>query len=125
MRHRRQKLLTSQVLENALAILGHDGERWTKGAYARNSSEHWVPTMDARAECWCPGGAICRALSGDLGGKQFDAAMAELQFAAGMRSIPAWNDDRKTTFEDISAAFVKAIACCKFQEITGYERVAT
>lgn len=113
------------VLEKTLELLGPDGENWIQGTFwaKRNEAtgEHEYLPVNKRhtANAWCLAGAVCEAtLRLEL---PFDAALgyefarggaiaeelteeislARLADEKGFPTVPDFNDDESTEFEDI------------------------
>lgn len=125
-----------QVLVRAREIISRP-ECWTKRALSRD--EHGVNlmdslsgephvnsarcAMDARAVCWCPEGAIRKAM-GELGAaarfevlsasmmalyEAFEAVGPDFTGDAWQPTNWSWNDDSDMTHEGVMAAFDYAI----------------
>ena len=91
------ELTTVEILEAALERLGPNGERWFQGdANGPNGSRCALGAID-------DGGRI------EFSGPIFSALTGMLEEAIGGTAVVPWNDDPSRTFEDVRAAFQKAI----------------
>lgn len=100
-------LHVADVLQTAGDIVAHIG--WTKHTFARNASGEGVSVTNKEAECFCAMGAVQLARS--LAGRKYPEHIFYDALTAGQNnivSIPAWNDARVRTQEEVSEAFYAA-----------------
>ena len=86
------------------------------GAVARDGAGTRCLYDDARAACWCPVGAIARAISDR---NMWNAAWHLLYCVVnkqGWSGIVVWSEAHERTLEDIGAAFDAAILRAKESE---------
>lgn len=105
------------VIERMLDLLDNE-DRWVKNAVAKTASGAPAQAEDAEASKWCLIGAQARALNElELGKIQMDdeverqrhrviaavdAFLKDRIYAEhGHRSLPSWNDQSDTNFEDV------------------------
>ncbi len=108
---------TIEILTEARAILS-DPKHWTKGTLARAANEREDVREDySNAVCFCALGAIDYAVTKVMGTTAYESSAvfsaACDAFERGLpefTSIPAFNDDPKTTHADVLAGFDKALA---------------
>lgn len=101
----------AQVLRDAKELISAP-ERWTKGAYARDSAGHPVWEMADEAVCWCATGAVCRATINDSTLAP-EALEALNNTKSSGRGVAGYNDAAGTTHEDVMAWFDRAIAAAE------------
>ena len=92
---------------NTVAKLLESPDRWCQGASARNEKGDGIYSESPDACRWCIAGAILR-IYGSLG---CPAVYEKMQDALGLKrtdSLILFNDNRKTTHEQILAAAKKA-----------------
>ena len=83
-----------------LSELLSDESKWIKGRFAVDSDGNMVSTNDPSACRFCLEGAIYRCCRGPGLGQILNRVDIRTR-AKGYNSIPAFNDDENTTFEDI------------------------
>lgn len=99
-----------------------DRSEWCKGAEARNAQGASVDPRSPAAVRWCATGALAREGEYD---PAFPAAVAAIAWAiadflpAGRVFVSAYNDDDRTTHEDILALYDRAIARAREKERGG------
>ena len=80
-----------------------DESKWTRGANARDSMGHSIPSTDPDAKCWCLQGAINFCYRGPLiryKDEAIERAYKTVQEHYRTPSLFTFND-RQATFEDI------------------------
>lgn len=94
---------SSKVLLKAMDVIATP-DKWTKEAYARNSEGVTVPVFDKEAVCFCSLGALDKT-----GAMLYSKAGTYLIQALPVRkSIPEFNDAKKTTHSDVMEKFMTA-----------------
>lgn len=84
-----------------------DPARWTKDAYARDKNGKQVSTDDETAYCFCLTGLL---LNKQVSAKPCSAVLRALHKLEGSYiNIPEFNDDVKTTHEDVLKLLDSAI----------------
>ena len=86
-------------------------ERWTKGAYARDSKGRIIFGDDKKAVCFCTIGAHQHVL-GD-GDSWYSDDVDSMFERIGIQIVSEWNDDPSTTHADILAKLDEAIAVAR------------
>lgn len=90
-------------------------EKWTRGAFARNSKGEKVEVYDPNATCFCVLGALIRCESESVDflktARPLRKAFIELGTPAAdfEQTLPGFNDSIATTHEIVLTAFDKAI----------------
>lgn len=101
---------TSEVLNAALEKFGPKGERWTKGAYARNSADNKCNEFSSEAVCFCSLGAI-RVVSGIVDDDSKAVVMlSEAILETYELDTVEFNDNPNREFADVARMFLYAIA---------------
>lgn len=89
-------MTTEQVLRDALALFGPNGQQWIKGAYQNNG----FCVVGAVRYCYGPEGPACHLLA-IAAGTEYDS------------DLERWNDAPERTFADVCAIFKSAIKAAK------------
>lgn len=99
-------MIESQLKDlRAVRALFSGPDKWTKGAYARDSHGTTVDPQSKHAVQWCLSGALWKESSGfDAGTSCFFAIREYIGI-----SIIIWNDAPERTFDDVTALLDKAI----------------
>jgi hypothetical protein len=112
---------TSELLTEALTLLGPNGENWTKGTYARDSDGTPVPWESGNAVKWCVMGAIRNR------SYQTESVLTETEPTEYLRKslnveynqqVVAVNDDPTTEFPIIKELLSKAVQLAQQDEVT-------
>jgi hypothetical protein len=107
------------VLKRARALLS-DRSKWTRFTAARDKDGVEVTSRSPKAVCWCAFGALCRVTRGPDGPRGGAISVCERHIAraaldlgqsyADALHVPTWNDVAARTYDEVIAAFDKAIA---------------
>jgi hypothetical protein len=115
----------AQLLQDALDLLGPNGENWTRGVYARNAQQQEVSFESQDACRFCAQGAIRTSFfrTKDVinAGRRWDltdlldnaARKIDNRYAA---TAVAFNDRTGQTFDNIKLLFQTAISLAQEQE---------
>lgn len=100
----------SQVLDNLRAVrtLLDTPDRWTQGAYARDSEGKIVSTLDPVAVRWCLDGAICVVAGSGSEAYQVGVEINQ-SISGGAAWRRYWNDARFRTHEQVLAMLDQTI----------------
>ena len=94
---------TSKVLLKAMDVIATP-DKWTKGAFARDTSGDAVGAFSSHAVCFCSLGALKKT-----GGYGAGLATHYLSQAVPFRnSVASFNDAKKTTHADVMEKFMTA-----------------
>lgn len=99
----------ADILRRSLALLGPNGEHWSRETGARDADGQFVDVLDPRAIRWCPCSAIgvVGVSSGNTAADRQDAYHALSRVVR--REMITFATEPNTTFADIRAAFERAI----------------
>lgn len=100
----------SEYLRKGLAKLGPNGEHWIQGDFAQDASGNLVFSGSRTAHCFCSMGAVQAVNPNCIHEERF------LRIAVGGGSVTDYNDTPETTFEDVKAKFLEAIALAEKEE---------
>lgn len=100
------KMTEPEILEGVLEVLSNP-ERWNKGEYARTSDGTLTLGYDPRAVTYCLVGAIQKVTGGCL--YDFSSLVDRLADLSNTPDVTDYNDDPKTTHEDIVLLLKNAI----------------
>lgn len=103
----------SDVLKEALAKFGSEGQHWTHGAIARDQNLHRTQACSSKARCWCSIGAIKAVLGPNVA---IPRTVDFLRRAAPGNAIVHFNDKPGRTFTEVKELFVKAIEIAEAEE---------
>ena len=89
---------------------------WTQGTFARDINGGSVNEYDSAAVCWCVSGAISRALPLSCQKNASELLTEQIENIIG-KDIILWNDDAKTTQEQVIQIVQKAEQNINFKYI--------
>jgi hypothetical protein len=112
----------SELLTQALALFGPNGEHWTKETYARDMDNNPVSPVSKEACRWCALGAIRHclvdvSLRRDFMFKAHDFLQQGIPVRVSTRFPWEFNDLPRTTFSDVKTMYQLAIAYAEKQEL--------
>ena len=96
-------------LRKAMSLI-EDPKNWIKGRYATTETGAGCLPEEPSAKCFCASGALMHATRSDM--NSYIGAFATLYRAVlktGFKNVPAMNDNKDTTHEDVLNLYKTAI----------------